>query len=74
MKQYLNTGVYLSPGSTTAKLLADGKTKEAAASFKQTTAAFEKQYPNVEDRNWLMAVSKGKIPLHSGAVVVTNDA
>lgn len=64
MKQYLDTGVYLSPSCATAQLLAAGKTAEAAKSFKATTQAFEKTYPNKEDRNWFMAVSLGKIPLH----------
>lgn len=64
MKEYGNTGVYLSPSSTTAQLLAAGKTAEAAKDFKATTAAFEKTYPNKADRDWFMAASKGRIPFH----------
>lgn len=58
MDQYKNTGVYLSPGSACAKALADKKPKEADTIFRETTQRFEKQYPNKEDRDWFMAMSK----------------
>lgn len=58
MKQYKNTGVYYASSSALGKALSDGNDKQAATIFKETTANWEKQVPNAEDRAWLMARSK----------------
>lgn len=61
MEQYKESGVYLARDCACAKLLRDGKVQEAEKVFKETTKNFETQIPNKEDRNWLMAKSKGRI-------------
>lgn len=58
MIEYKNTGVFLSSGSATAKLLAEKKPKDADKNFRETTARYEKQCPNKEDRDWFAALSK----------------
>jgi hypothetical protein len=62
MKQYKNTGVWLASSSATAKALEAKDSKLADRTFRETTERFEKQFPNKEDRDWFMAMSKGVKP------------
>jgi hypothetical protein len=62
MKEFSNTGVYLSSGSACAKALAEGNVKLASQIFSQTSVDFKKLIPSRYDRAWLMAKSKGEDP------------
>ena len=61
MKQYKNTGVMYASSSALGKAVADGNEKLAKTIFQETTNAFERTVPNVEDRAWLMNVSKNGV-------------
>lgn len=59
MNLYKNTGVRYADSSQLGQAVKDGNEKLASTIFKQTTAGFERDVPNADDRAWLMSLSKG---------------